>query len=157
MEIDAQIKEIIESIVSKMGLVFKEVVITEDESGKKSFTIKTEESGVLIGSRGENISALNHLIKRIIGKKRKEGDPELDFYVDVNDYHEKLLKEIKTKASMLAERARSLKVNVQMDPMTPYERMIIHSFFQDSKDIKTESRGVGKNRAVLLKYVGEDF
>ncbi len=149
-------KRIIEEILGKIGVAFEEISEVErPDGGKTAFVVKTAESGLLIGNRGENLSALNHVIKRIVGKNKKEEEGVLDFYVDVNDYHEKLLQDVKNKAQILAERARSFKVNVEMDPMTSYERMIIHTYFENTPDIETESKGVGRNRRVILKYVGE--
>ena len=148
------IKKTIEDFLGKMGVPFEEVVILRDEGKKTAFIVKTGESGLLIGAKGENLSAINHLVKRIAGKN-VSGEDAFDFYVDVNDYREKLMLEIRNRAQMLSERARSLKVNVELDPMTSYERMVIHTYFENVSDIETESIGVGRNRRVVIKYVGE--
>ncbi len=150
-----EIRQIIEGVVQKMGVAIEGVTLLEIED-KTAFVIKTQESNLLIGSRGAHIAALNHLVKRIAGKRiAPQGEP-LDFYVDVNDYHDKLMNEIKNKAQILAGRARSFKTNIEMEPMPPYERMIVHTIFQDSPDIKTESMGDGPRRRVVLRYVGDD-
>jgi spoIIIJ-associated protein len=72
--------------------------------------------------------------------------------VDVNEYQKKHIEEIRSKARILAERARYFKSSVDMEPMSAYERMIIHSEFASSPDISTESIGKGKDRHVVLRY-----
>jgi predicted RNA-binding protein Jag len=56
---------------------------------------------------------------------------------------------------MLAERARYFKSSIEMDPMSSYERMIVHAEFTETPDIATESAGFGKDRHVVLKYTEE--
>ncbi len=112
----------------------------------------------MIGVRGAHLSALNHLLRRIVWKQQGEESPEstVDFRVDVNDYHEKLRAELTQRAHILAGRARSFKTNVEMDPMSSYERMIVHALFQDTPDIKTESVGEGSKRRVVIKYIEDN-
>ncbi len=54
---------------------------------------------------------------------------------------------------MLAKRARSFKIDVEMDPMTSYERMLVHSHLEGRPNIKTESIGEGKERRLVIKFV----
>jgi predicted RNA-binding protein Jag len=55
-------------------------------------------------------------------------------------------------AHIMAERARYFKSNVEIDPMNPFERRIIHEFLADEKDLKTESTGLGLSSRVVIKY-----
>ena len=91
--------------------------------------------------------------RRQAGGTTKE---QTSFVVDVNNYQGKKTEELKSKAAMLAERARYFKSDVEMSPATAYERMIIHSIFSNTKDIKTESMGEGKNRRVVIKYIATE-
>ena len=151
-----QIKKTIEELLTHLGVGFEEVS-HEEVQNRSAFVVKTPESHLLIGSRGAHIAALNHLVKRVVAKQlatAEGGEHEkLDFYVDVNDYHSRLVQEIQNKANILAGRARSFKTNIEMDPMSSYERMIVHNLFQDVPDITTESSGNGPKRHVVLKYV----
>lgn len=145
------IKKTIQDILTLIGVAYESITSSEVE-GRTAFVIKSPESHLLIGGRGIHLSALNHIIKRITAKTEAQ-EGALDFYVDVNDYHERLMQEIKNKATILAGRARSFKTNIEMEPMSSYERMIVHSFFQETADIKTESVGTGSGRHIVLKYV----
>ena len=118
------------------------------------FSIKTEEPYLLLGEDGKTLMALNNLVKKIAEQQSvRENSTPINFLIDVNDYQEKRIQDLKTRAHMMAERARFFKSNVELIPMNPYERMIIHSFFSNTPDIKTESTGEGRDRRVVIKYV----
>jgi predicted RNA-binding protein Jag len=78
----------------------------------------------------------------------------LSFFVDVNGYQEAALETLKNLAKVMGERARSLRASVELEPMSAYERMIVHSFFQDASDLETSSTGDGERRRVVIKYTG---
>ncbi|MBI2109000.1 MAG: hypothetical protein HYT93_02345 [Parcubacteria group bacterium] len=119
------------------------------------FSIKTKEPYILIGDEGKVLMAFNHLIKKIFETQSvKQNFKPLNFIVDINDYQEQKIEDIKNKARMMAERARFFKNNVELPAMNPYERMIVHSFFTNTPDIETESTGTGLERRVVIKYVG---
>ena len=126
-----------------------EAVVVE-KTGSTRFAISTTEAQLLIGEGGTRLMALNLLMKRIVEKKFGESAPI--FMLDINDFQKKHIDEVRAKAHMLAERARYFKSTVEMDPMSSYERMIIHSEFADAVDIMTESMGMGRERRIVLKY-----
>ncbi len=135
-----------------MGVKFDVIEVVESPiDQKKVFVIKTPESGLLIGDEGETFYALTHLIRRIAGKGM-EVPP--DFSLDVNDYRSGMIEKLKIKAVMLANRARDMKANIELDPMSSYERLIIHGALNDQPNIKTESMGEGRERRVIIKYIG---
>ena len=55
---------------------------------------------------------------------------------------------------MMSERARYFKSNMEVDPMSAFERRVVHEFLSESSDLKTESMGIGRDRRVVIKYVG---
>ena len=167
------IKKTIEDILSLLDVSYELTIINDESTGTTCFHIKTGDPQILIGREGAHLAALSHIIKRITDKanlpapgvapahaqraggRRAGGNTkeQTSFVVDVNNYQGKKTEELKSKAAMLAERARYFKSDVEMSPATAYERMIIHSIFSNTKDIKTESMGEGKNRRVVIKYV----
>lgn len=149
-----KIKEIIEKLLKSMGMRFEEVSHSDvPESKHVRFTVTSEDSGLLIGSKGENLGAFNYIVRRIVSQGASEG-AEVKFFVDVNGYHEKALEGIKAKAKIMSERARSFKADIELEPMTSYERMLIHSYLDGVPDIKTESKGDGASRRIVIKYTG---
>jgi len=146
------IKKTIEEFLKNMGVSFEEIVfVSPGKLGKPTFVIKSKESGLLIGTDGAHFGALNHLIRKITARRGEEVTKS--FFIDVNDYQERLVESLKNKASMLAERARSFKTSIEMEPMSSYERMVVHTFLENTPDIITESSGEGEERRVILKYI----
>ncbi len=127
------------------------IAVEHDERTKSDrFVIVTNDSLILIGENGARLLALNHLVKRIVDLDPKDGVPS--FMVDVNDFQKKRIDDIRAKAHMLAERARYFKSSVEMEPMSSYERMLVHAEFSDTPDIATESSGYAKDRHVTIRY-----
>lgn len=151
---DAEIKKLIETILASMSIACDAIDIEVDPTtANKVFVIRTPDSGLLIGERGEHYYALIHLIKRIAEKSVKEGNQE--FFIDINDYRSSLAEKLKTKAKILADRARDMRSNVEMEPMSSYERLVVHGALTGLPNIKTESEGEGKNRHIIIRYVEE--
>ncbi len=149
------IKEVIENILKKLCVDFNEVRFV-DESGfgkGAKFLIKTNNSGLLIGTEGATVLALNHLIKKIIWQKlnNENNNERISFFIDVNDYQSKNIEKIKTQAMSLAERADLFKRDIEMEAMSSYERMIVHSVLADNPKVRTESAGEGEFRRVIIK------
>lgn len=104
----------------------------------------------IIGPHGEHLRALNALARRLV--EAKHGEEAAAFLIDINRYHEEKMDAVRANANMLAQRARLFKHDVEMNPMSPYERLVVHELFSDDPDIQTESHGEGKFRHIVLKY-----
>lgn len=146
------IKSLIESFLEKMT-VRGEVEIM-DSSECPQFIIRTKEAGILIGENGHNLTAFNHLLKKITENEMKRNELEkIQFFLDVNDYQAKKIEDLKNIARMSAQRVRYFKKELKMDPMNAYERRIIHAVLTEYPDIATESTGEDPNRCVVIKFL----
>lgn len=143
-----KIKNLLGSILEKMGISHDSIDESDSTEDMVKINITTKESGILIGSKGDTISALNHVVKKIASK----GDEKARVSIDVNGYLEQSTQVLRNKVFILTERAKSFKTDVEMEPMSPYERMMVHSFLAADPHIETKSEGVGKNRRVVIKY-----
>ncbi len=144
----------IKELLEKMNMHWESVELAPDsKDDHPRFLVKSNDSHVLIGTRGEHLGALTMVARRLVGKKVGTEISPVKFFIDINGYFENNIKELRMKAKIMAERARSFKTNMELEPMTPYERMIIHSALEEFPDIKTESIGFGKGRKVVIKYV----
>lgn len=146
------IKSAIEELLKRLEASHEGVELAGGhESGVVRFLIKTKEPNILIGQGGITLLAINHVIRRMA--ERSHGvEEEMNFVVDVNDYQKNKIEELKQKANMMAERARFFKSSVELEPMSSYERMIVHSYLVPAADITTESVGFGPSRRVVIKY-----
>lgn len=122
------------------------------------FIIKTEEVNMLIGENGKHLLALNHLVKKIAENKFKgAGLEKITFFLDVNDFQMKKIEELRNTARVSAQRAIFFKKEVEMDPMSSYDRRIVHSSLSGHLDIKTESVGEGLDRRVVIKPIEQNL
>ncbi len=141
----------LEHLLKALGV---SVTSIEAKSATKglTFAIQSPDSALLIGNQGETLDALTYILRRIIDNKFTD-DAAREVSLDVNGYKEAQAERLKGVARMLAERAKMFKHDVEMEPMSSYERLIIHSAFENDPNIKTESYGEGKFRRVVIKYV----
>jgi spoIIIJ-associated protein len=143
---------ILKGLLESFGFPFESITHSE-VAGQHVFSIHTTAAPALIGGRGDVLHAIDLIVKRIYEKQHpvQEGEDQR-FLIDVNDYQVNRIKEIQTKALMMAERARSFQYDVELTPMSAYERLIVHTTLQDAPHIKTESLGEGRGRRVVIKY-----
>ena len=150
-EQEKEIIRLIETMFCHMQVALTSVSVETDERiNAFRFNILTPDDGLFLKENGERLHALNHLFKRIVEGKMK--DFPASIVIDINDFQKKYIEDIRAKAHMLGERARYFKSAVDMDPMSPYERMIVHAEFTDSPDLSTESVGVGLSRHIVIRY-----
>ncbi|OHA85284.1 MAG: hypothetical protein A2408_03680 [Candidatus Yonathbacteria bacterium RIFOXYC1_FULL_52_10] len=148
------IQRIIEEILLSMGIVGSIEVIEEQAINGVRFHIITDhDTQLLIGNQGTHLAALSHIVRKIVEKKLGE-EAKHGFVVDVDNYQGRRIAELKEQSALLADQARHFKGDVEMDPMPPYERMIVHTILAEQVDIKTESIGDGKTRRVVVRFVG---
>jgi len=141
---------LLEEILEKMTISCQVEQLKMD--GNHIFTIKTREAGILIGEDGKHLIALSHIVKKMVENKfKREKMEDLPFLLDVNDYQMKRIEEIRNIARMSAQRVIFFKKEIEMEPMTAYDRRIVHSVLGECVDIKTESVGDGFERRVVIK------
>lgn len=124
--------------------------ITVSGGHRTVVAVKTQDSERLIGPKGEHLRALNMIARRIV--ETKHGEEAASFLIDVNNYHENQMEAVRANARMLAQRARLFKHDVELEPMSSYERLVVHELFAEDPEIKTESQGEGKFRHIVLKH-----
>ncbi len=118
--------------------------------GSTFFSITTTESGKLIGTRGETLSALNHIVKKILEKEVAQNE---HFSIDVNGYHLRRITALEEQARLAANRALTFQYDVELAPMNAYERMVVHNALKDIAGVQTTSYGEGPLRHVIIRCV----
>ena len=153
-----QIQNLIKELIEKTTVKINKITITEDGSTNTWFSVEVNEPHFFIGHDGEALYALNHLVRRIIESKTSPvvvfGERGLGVLVDINGFQKKRVENVRAIAHMMSERARYFKSNIEVDPMSAFERRIVHEFLSEAIDLKTESIGFGPTRRVVIKYVG---
>jgi spoIIIJ-associated protein len=152
-----QIQNLIKEVLEKVTIEVKEVSILDSEPANTWFRVEVAEPHFFTNREGEALSALNHIVKKIIENKTPRSEEPRDgiqFLIDINDFQKKKVDSVRALAHMMAERARYFKSSVEVEPMPPFERRIVHEFLANEIDIKTESTGFGPGRRVIIKYIG---
>ncbi len=145
----AIIKKTIEELLSKMGFV-GEVTInkTEEDDGVTCDIITDIDSNLLIGQHGVNLQALQHLARLVV---RKHVPEKIRFTLDINKYRQQKNQSIVEQAKLAASEALSQGRSIFMQPMTTYERRIVHLELSGNTDVSTESVGEGESRKIVVK------
>lgn len=152
---DALIEKTLRRLLELMGVPFSGIA-KQQVAGQTVFSIETENPSVIIGTHGDTIYALDTIVKKMVEKAvaAESGDAEEPlFLVDVGGYRSQKIKELETKALMMADRARSFQYDVELSPMSAYERLIVHTVLAEQPNIKTESQGEGRGRRVVIRYI----
>ncbi len=151
MEVDV-FKKTVEKILGLLGVEYTLEVVEDSELNTVRLMVSTKEPNILIGKDGKTLFALSHIAKRVADKQQPQDKKLPSIILDINNYQDKMIQELKEEAHMLAERARYYKNSVEMKPLPSYERMIIHSLFSKSSDIDTVSKGDGLERRIVFVY-----
>jgi len=105
--------------------------------------------GMIIGRRGQTLDSLQYLVSLVVNKD-KERDSFVKVILDTEDYRRKREETLQRLARRLADRARKTGKNIELEPMNPYERRIIHSTLQEVEGITTFSEGEEPYRKVII-------
>lgn len=109
--------------------------------------INGEDISHLIGYRGSTINALQTIASAIANKNTSS---KIIVIVDVENYKEKREKTLEELAEKISERVIKTKKSVTLDPMSAYERKIIHMKLQDNDKVKTFSKGEEPHRRIVI-------
>ncbi|MBI2170619.1 MAG: protein jag [Chloroflexi bacterium] len=117
----------------------------DDENGP-TIDIQGDDSGLLIGKRGETLQSLQFVVNLILGRS---GNHPL-VTLDVEEYKERRNRSLQAMAARVAERVASSGQPISLEPMPPSERRIIHIALADHPSVTTESVGAGSMRKVTV-------
>ena len=128
---------------------------TKNEQGfvPRLITIEGKDAPSLIGRRGEMLDSLQYLTNLCLARK-SEGDNKeyVKVIIDIENYRERREQDLRALARKMAAKAIKYKRNVPLEPMNPYERMIIHSEVQHIEGVTTHSVGYDENRKIVITY-----
>lgn len=112
-----------------------------------------EKLGALIGRRGETMESLSYLASLVAN--RLEGD-YIKLGLDVAGYRDKRESDLTALAQRIGAKVRKTGRSFAMEPMNPYERRIIHSAISKMEDVRSESKGEGRDRRVVIYSTAPD-
>ena len=138
-------RSILQQLVDHIGSPGRVAVVREEEETR--LVIDGDESGILIGRRGQTLDALEYLVNRIVSR---EEDSTARLSIDSQNYRTRRRTALTDLAKRVAERARRRGRTVTLNPMSPRDRRIVHLALRDDPSLTTRSAGNGYFRKLLI-------
>lgn len=111
-----------------------------------------QDLGYMIGNHGRHLDSLQYILQIIMGRKLDQ-DPNYRVFVDVSGYRKEKDSKLEELALQKADDVRILGEEIELAPMKPSDRRIIHLTLSKFEDIQTESIGEGRDRRVVIKPI----
>ena len=144
----------LKSFIADIGFnceVKADMTVNENGFVPRLITIEGEDAPSLIGHRGEMLDALQYLSNLCLARKSEGEHKEyVRVIIDIENYREKREATLRALARRMAAKALKYQRNVLLEPMNPYERMIIHSEVQSIEGVSTHSVGYDENRKIVI-------
>ena len=144
----AQPKEILEKILASLGFA----VTVEEHKLDDGFLldVKTEDAGRLIGRQGQTLADLQYITNRLLFQQDASAPKAM---VDVGGYRAQAREALVKKAKDAAEKVRRWGDTVELEPLTAFDRRVVHQALKDDPDVETHSVEVDgtDKKAILLR------
>jgi spoIIIJ-associated protein len=142
-------KQVLSKLLQAMGMSADITVSREaDADAPMTLNIEGDDLGVLIGRRGQALSALQYIVRLIVAEKTKKW---ISINVDVDWYKKRHYDGLKKLAYRLAEQVAKRRRLITMEPMPPDERRIIHMTLSNNPEVMTQSTGEGEGRRIVIQ------
>ena len=155
IEENAKIKAAVDylrEVIALMGV--ENVTFSAVQKGEATIIrLDGEKLGALIGRRGETMESLSYLASLVAN--RLEGD-YIKLGLDVAGYRDKRESDLTALAQRIGAKVRKTGRSFAMEPMNPYERRIIHSAISKMEGVRSESKGEGRDRRVVIYSTAPD-
>lgn len=143
-------QQVLNSLISAMGV---DVIVNlkqahNEDLGGPVFEIEGEDSGLLIGRRGETLRSLQFLVKFIVSKRLQF---RAALSIDVEGYQARRYNSLSNLARRVAQRVLSSGKSITLEPMPANERRIVHVTLAEHSGVTTESIGIGEERQVMIQ------
>ena len=144
--------EYLQEVITRMGV--NDVTFSAVQKGEATIIrLDGEKLGALIGRRGETMESLSYLASLVAN--RLEGD-YIKLGLDVAGYRDKRESDLTALAQRIGAKVRKTGRSFAMEPMNPYERRIIHSAISKMEGVRSESKGEGRDRRVVIYSTAPD-
>ncbi len=146
-EYKKSLRVIIDELLLKIGIKANVEFFSSDDKPVVVAIQPEGEKKMLIGKQGQNLAALDHLI-RILAIRQNITD---NFVIDIDDYRKSRTNEIALMARSIAERVMNTHRAEALPPMSSYERRLVHMELAAYQDLHTESIGQEPRRRIVVK------
>lgn len=124
----------------------------EEKDDMYHVSIQTDEAGRVIGYKGESLEALQLLINQIVSQRSTEFKRVI---IDVADWRKNKEEELAQRAKEWANQVLESKKELELEPMSSWQRRVVHVTLQDMEGVESESIGEGRERHLVIKPIGK--
>lgn len=140
----------ITSILEAFDADFKIDVKTENNENEIYYAVQSDQNALLIGREGRTLLAMQFLLRQHLVSFTQT---PVRIQLDIANYHENHRKQLEILATRTAKEVVETGIQVKLDPMSPYDRRIVHAKLSEWRDVSTQSEGEGENRALIIKPI----
>lgn len=145
--VEESVKEFLKSVFHAMDMPVEIIVKVNEDEKLIEVDLKGDDMGILIGKRGQTLDSLQYLTNLAVNKHSE------NYYkvkVDTEDYRKRRKDTLENLAKNIAYKVKRTKRAVELEPMNPFERRVIHSALQNDKYVTTHSEGDEPYRHVVV-------
>ena len=147
VEVETLVGEVLNHFIQSTDTSIDVYVRDDVEEGSIVFELEGDDAGLVIGRRGETLASIEYLVRLIASKSLGR---RANVIIDVEDYKFRRKSKLKSIAEKSASKVEKTGKRISLEPMSPSDRRIIHMTLVDYKNVKTQSRGEGANRKVVI-------
>lgn len=152
-DFEQKLLDFVSETITKMGYeVTVEIAFREEK--KVGIKLTSSSSSILIGRKGKNLDALQLLANVYAGHLGRE---DVRVILDTENYRVRREENLVHLAYNTADKVRSSRQSILLEPMNPFERRLIHTTLNDIPDVETISEGEGLYKQVRVIYKGSGF
>jgi spoIIIJ-associated protein len=145
-------RDVLEKVLDLMGVSASVTPLGEflgaAATGSITLNVEGDDLGILIGRRGQTLSCLQYMVRLIVGHQTEAWLPII---IDVEGYKQRRCNALQDLALRMAEQVKQRGEPFTMEPMSAFDRRIIHLALADNPDVITESSGEGEARRVVIR------
>jgi spoIIIJ-associated protein len=139
------LEELLEEILD--GLDLDAEIVVSEQQGLLTARLEGDDLGLFIGRHGQTIDAVQHLAQRIVFPA---GPSSVRVIIDANGYRERRAEALRAEADEAAEEAIASGKPVELPPLPPFERRIVHEYMRERGDVETHSEGDEPERCLVI-------
>jgi len=139
--------EFLLGVLERMGITAD--IDIKDDTDKTVLEIQTGDTELVIGRRGVVIDALQHLVNKAVFKEKRD-EKTKPLVVDAGGFRDKQIERLRSLAQRMGEKALQTKEIVELQPMSPHDRRIVHMAIAEIPGLSSRSEGEGEDRHILV-------
>lgn len=139
--------EFLLGVLERMGISAD--IDIKDNSDNTVLEIQTQDTEIVIGRRGVVLDALQHLVNKAVFKEKRD-EKQKPLVVDSGGFRDKQVERLRSLAQRMSEKALQTKQVVELQPMSPHDRRIVHMAISEIAGLTTRSEGEGEDRHILI-------